>query len=196
MRTRLLFPLLLAAAAILLLASPLLLAEPDESDPIPSASVTKEKLEAKVAETEAASGLVEEAKKELLGLYREALVNLEAAAADTQAAKEYSSVVDTAPARIEVLREPVADLQTRHPGPVVSFEGFGDNSLTLLLRAYIDKLDHRLATITTLHKAINKKFRQAGISIAFPQRDLHLNTLSPLQVEVVGAGQAPSGEVK
>ena len=82
------------------------------------------------------------------------------------------------------------------PGPVVSFEGFGDNSLTLLLRAYIDKLDHRLATITMLHKAINKKFKQAGISIAFPQRDLHLNTLSPLQVEVVGAGQAPSGEIK
>jgi potassium efflux system protein len=82
------------------------------------------------------------------------------------------------------------------PGPVVSFEGFGDNALTLLLRAYIDNLDHRLATVTMLHKAINTKFRQAGISIAFPQRDLHLNTLSPLQVEVVGAGQAPSGEVK
>jgi potassium efflux system protein len=81
------------------------------------------------------------------------------------------------------------------PGPVVSFEGFGDNSLTLLLRAYIDTLDHRLATVTMLHKAINKKFKQAGISIAFPQRDLHLNTLSPLQVEVVRTGQAPSGEV-
>ena len=82
------------------------------------------------------------------------------------------------------------------PGPVVSFEGFGENSLTLLLRAYIDNLDHRLATITMLHKAINKKFTQAGISIAFPQRDLHLYTLSPLQVEVVGAGQAPSGEIR
>jgi potassium efflux system protein len=81
------------------------------------------------------------------------------------------------------------------PGPVVSFEGFGDNSLTLLLRAFIDTLDHRLATVTMLHKAINKKFKQAGISIAFPQRDLHLNTLSPLQVEVVRTGQAPSGEV-
>jgi len=84
----------------------------------------------------------------------------------------------------------------KDPGPVVSFEGFGDNSLTLLLRAYIDNLDHRLATITMLHKAINNKFAQAGISIAFPQRDLHLNTLSPLQVEVVGAGQAPSSEIK
>ncbi|MGB5671653.1 MAG: mechanosensitive ion channel domain-containing protein [Sedimenticolaceae bacterium] len=115
MRTRLLFPILLAAAAMLFLASPLSLAEPDEPDPIPSASVTKEKLEAKIAETEAASGLVEEAKKELLGLYREALVNLEAAESDTQSAEEYSRIVDTAPARIEVLREAVADLQTRDP---------------------------------------------------------------------------------
>ena len=68
--------------------------------------------------------------------------------------------------------------------------------LTPSLRAYIENLDHRLATITMLHKAINKKFTQAGISIAFPQRDLHLNTLSPLQVEVVGASQASSGEAK
>ena len=30
------------------------------------------------------------------------------------------------------------------PGPVVSFEGFGDNSLTLLLRAFIYNLDYRL----------------------------------------------------
>ena len=75
------------------------------------------------------------------------------------------------------------------PNPIVSFEGFGDNALTLLLRAYVDNLDHRLATITALHKAINTKFKQAGISIAFPQRDLHLDTLAPLQVEVVGGGQ-------
>ena len=139
MRNRLLFPLLLAAAAVLLLASPLLLAEPDEPDPIPFASVTKETLEAKVEETEAASGLVEEAKKELLGLYREALVNLEAAAFDTQAAKEYSRVVDTAPARIEVLREAVADLQTPDPA--------GD--LDAALSDPLPQLDQRLQRAKT-----------------------------------------------
>ena len=54
------------------------------------------------------------------------------------------------------------------PHPIVSFEGFGDNSLTLLLRAFIDDLDYRVQTVTALHKAINRKFEQAGIVIAFP----------------------------
>jgi potassium-dependent mechanosensitive channel len=70
------------------------------------------------------------------------------------------------------------------PKPILTFEGFGDNSLTLVLRAYIDDLDHRLATITDLHKAIYRKFRQAGISIAFPQRDLHLDTREPLRIKL------------
>ncbi len=64
------------------------------------------------------------------------------------------------------------------------FEGFGDNSLTLILRAFIDSPDHRLATVTHLHKAIYAKFEQAGISIAFPQRDLHLDTREPLRVAI------------
>jgi potassium efflux system protein len=81
------------------------------------------------------------------------------------------------------------------PHPVVSFEGFGDNSLTLLLRAYIDDLDLRIPTITALHKAINQKFNEAGIVIAFPQRDLHLDTNGPLHVTIDGVAQAPSGEV-
>jgi len=115
MRDRFLFPLLLAAAALLVLSSPLLLAEPDEPDPIASVSVTKEKLEAKIAETEAASEPEEAEKKELLELYRKALVNLEAAVSDAQAEAEYSRIMETAPARIAVLREAVEDLQTRVP---------------------------------------------------------------------------------
>jgi len=72
----------------------------------------------------------------------------------------------------------------KDPKPVLSFEGFGDNSLTLILRAFIDDLDYRIATITDLHKAINRKFEQAGIVIAFPQRDLHLDAREPLRVTI------------
>jgi potassium efflux system protein len=70
------------------------------------------------------------------------------------------------------------------PAPTLSFEGFGDNALTLILRAFIDDLDYRLATITDLHQAIYKKFQQAGIGIAYPQRDLHLDTRGPLRVSL------------
>lgn len=157
MRNRLPFPLLLAAAAILFLASPLLLAEPDEPDPIPSTSVAKERLEAKVAETEAASGLEEEAKKELLGLYREALANLEAAALDTQAAKEYSRAVDTAPARIEMLREAVADLQTRDPADGID-SALSDPLPQLEQRLQREKTD--LAAARTLRSDADNQVRK------------------------------------
>jgi potassium efflux system protein len=68
------------------------------------------------------------------------------------------------------------------PAPRVTFEGFGDNSLTLVLRAYLDDLNQRLATITDLHQAINDKMQASGILIAFPQRDVHLDSARPLEV--------------
>lgn len=45
-----------------------------------------------------------------------------------------------------------------------------------------------------LHKAINDKFNEAHINIAFPQRDLHLDTKGPLHVTIDGVGQSPSDE--
>jgi potassium efflux system protein len=42
----------------------------------------------------------------------------------------------------------------------------------------------RYPTISALNEAINDKLNAAGISIAFPQRDLHLDTARPLQVEL------------
>jgi potassium efflux system protein len=80
------------------------------------------------------------------------------------------------------------------PLPVVSFEGFGDNSLVLRLRAFVDNLESRIPIITALHKAINRKFEAAGIVIAFPQRDLHLDTNGPLRVSIEGLRkQKPEG---
>jgi potassium efflux system protein len=72
----------------------------------------------------------------------------------------------------------------KDPKPVATFEGFGDNALTLLLRTYLGNLDNRLATITALHQAINDKFLAAGINIAFPQRDVHLETGKPLDIRL------------
>jgi potassium efflux system protein len=71
------------------------------------------------------------------------------------------------------------------PKSVVTFEGFGDNSLNLVLRCYMNTLDNRLETISTLHQAVNEKFENAGISISFPQRDLHLDTTRPLEIRML-----------
>ncbi len=74
------------------------------------------------------------------------------------------------------------------PGPSVTFEGFGDNSLTLILRAYIEDVDERMSITTALHQSINDKLQEAGIVIAFPQRDVHLDTARPLEVVLHHAG--------
>jgi potassium efflux system protein len=62
------------------------------------------------------------------------------------------------------------------PEPVVHFEQFADSSLSLTLRAYTGALSDRLPATTELHKAIDRKFRAAGIVIAFPQRDVHFHS--------------------
>lgn len=59
-----------------------------------------------------------------------------------------------------------------------------DDRLRRLLRATISSVDHRVTTITALHKAINRKFMNAGISTSFPQRDVHLNTQGPSRIAI------------
>ncbi len=65
----------------------------------------------------------------------------------------------------------------KDPPPVITFEGFGDNALNIVLRVYLSALEHRLNTIHALHQQIYLAFGKAGIEIAFPQRDLHLRSI-------------------
>lgn len=65
----------------------------------------------------------------------------------------------------------------KDPPTVVTFEGFGDNSLNLVVRTYLPDLDNRLPVIDELHTSIDLAFREAGIEIAFPQRDLHVRSV-------------------
>jgi len=81
-------------------------------------------------------------------------------------------------------------LLLKEPAPVISFEGFGESSLNLVLRCFLPNFDHRLKVITQLHMAIERRFREAGIEIAFPQRDLHIKSLPPH----FGAGAASTAQ--
>lgn len=62
------------------------------------------------------------------------------------------------------------------PGPSVLFLGFGDSSLDFEVRCFVSELSKRLPTIHALNRAIYAELDRAGISIPFPQRDLHLHT--------------------
>ncbi len=63
------------------------------------------------------------------------------------------------------------------PEPMVIFEGFGDSTLNLTLRAHVSRTDQRNPTLSELNATILDEFRQAGIEIAYPQQDLHIRSV-------------------
>jgi potassium efflux system protein len=70
------------------------------------------------------------------------------------------------------------------PAPNVIFQSFGDNALGLVLRCFVDSADLLFIVASELNEAINDKFKAAGITIAFPQRDVHLDTQGPVRVRI------------
>jgi potassium efflux system protein len=95
----------------------------------------------------------------------------------------YGDDVDRAMALIvEAAQECEQVLDT--PAPSASFESFGDSALIINLRCFLATLDQRLATISQLHRRINQKLAEAGISIAFPQQDTHMEFTGPLRVQM------------
>jgi potassium efflux system protein len=61
------------------------------------------------------------------------------------------------------------------PAPSVVFNAFGDSALTFNLRVFIAHIDHLIVVRHRLHRAIDTAFREVGIVIAFPQRDVHVH---------------------
>jgi small-conductance mechanosensitive channel len=69
------------------------------------------------------------------------------------------------------------------PKPMVLFRGFGDSSLDFELRVHLYDVDRRLSTISNINFAIDRAFRDEGIEIPFPQRDVHLKTVPDKHAE-------------
>jgi small-conductance mechanosensitive channel len=65
----------------------------------------------------------------------------------------------------------------RLPKPQVLFVNFGESSLDFELRVWISNIEDRFSVKSQLHQEIDQRFRQAGIVIAFPQRDLHVRSI-------------------
>ncbi len=65
------------------------------------------------------------------------------------------------------------------PAPVIAFEEFANSTLKLTIRAFLNSLDVRLPTIHDLHTQIHEEFQREGISIAFPQQDIHIRSMPP-----------------
>jgi len=70
------------------------------------------------------------------------------------------------------------------PAPFITFDEFGDNSLQLVLRCFMGSVVNRLVASSQVRLAVNDKFSEAGIVVAFPQQDVHLDTSLPLEINL------------
>jgi small-conductance mechanosensitive channel len=75
----------------------------------------------------------------------------------------------------------------KEPKPSVVFSSFGDNALEfeLFFWAYAGADKELRVVRSDLRFRIDELFRTADITIAYPQRDVHLNSLTPIEVKLV-----------
>lgn len=79
------------------------------------------------------------------------------------------------------------------PAPLVLFLQHGSSSLDFQLRVWTDRFDDWVVLKSDLTRAINRTFVEQKIEIPFPQRDLHLRSLSEGAAKVLGGagGERP-----
>lgn len=83
-----------------------------------------------------------------------------------------------------------------NPAPFVRFSEFGDNALIFNLYFWVSmtSLSDRLNIESDIRFQIDDRFREVGIIIAFPQRDVHLDAVKPLDIRIMDAQGEKKGE--
>lgn len=79
----------------------------------------------------------------------------------------------------------------QHPEPIVVFKDFADNTLVFETHFWIDARSVMGGELikSEIRHTIDDVFRESRISIAYPQRDVHLDVQSPIQVQVHSAAR-------
>jgi len=79
----------------------------------------------------------------------------------------------------------------KDPPPEALFENFGDSTLIFALYFWINYGPevNPLLVASDLRFMIDKRFAEANIVLAFPQRDIHLDSAQPLRVEIMHSQQ-------
>ena len=77
------------------------------------------------------------------------------------------------------------------PAPAALFLLFGESSLTFELRVFTRLVLYRSIVTHELNMAIERAFRERGIKVSYPQRDVHLSTDSPLEVVMKSPAAEP-----
>jgi small-conductance mechanosensitive channel len=73
------------------------------------------------------------------------------------------------------------------PEPFVLFNDFGDNALIFDVYFWISirQIIERRKIESSVRFRIDELFRESGLVIAFPQRDVHLDTQKPLELRII-----------
>lgn len=74
------------------------------------------------------------------------------------------------------------------PAPAVFCVGLGDSSIDFELRIFVKNILDIMPLSHEIHAATTRALREAGVEIPFPQRDIHVRTLSGLE------GQKPASD--
>lgn len=74
------------------------------------------------------------------------------------------------------------------PAPRIIFEDFGDSALIFDAFFWCNVGGERELRVirSNIRHRLTESFENNGITIAFPQRDVHLDSTKPLQIEVIG----------
>jgi potassium efflux system protein len=70
------------------------------------------------------------------------------------------------------------------PEPSIIFGNFGENALELTARFFIGSFDDYWPLTTEVRSEIYKRFTEAGIVIAYPQRDIHFASEQPIRISI------------
>ena len=62
----------------------------------------------------------------------------------------------------------------KHPPPAVVVKKFGDFSVDLQLRVWIDDARKRMRTISYITDGVKTAFDEQGIEIPYPKRDIYI----------------------
>lgn len=62
----------------------------------------------------------------------------------------------------------------KDPQPTVFFQDFGDSSLDFSVMGWLSEPWNRMAIKSRIRIAIDAKFREHGVEVPFPQRDVHI----------------------
>lgn len=89
-------------------------------------------------------------------------------------------------------------LVLNEPSPNVIFDAFGDNSLNFDVYFWVEARSPMSVrdVQSRIRFAIDDIFREHNLVIAYPQRDLHLDTVAPLEIRLVGGTEGSTGDIK